>query len=141
MMKRYIGTKTLLAMPMTRGQYNNYQGWLTPEGQDKDTPGYLVEYTDGGLPNHPAHTGYISWSPAEQFEKTYREIPASTLQPHQQRVVDEKAELDTKMLALLKFVDTPIFTGLATDEQRRLRSQYSAMHMYSSVLAERIKAF
>lgn len=71
-MKQFLGTKTLKARPMTRGEYNDYRDRAPPEGEDQSTPGYLVEYTDGGKANHPAHTGYISWSPSDVFEQAYR---------------------------------------------------------------------
>jgi len=64
------------------------------------------------------------------------------LQPHQQRVVDEKTELDTKLQALGKFIaDNPIYAGLSVDERQRLRRQYDAMTQYSGILGERIRAF
>lgn len=72
LMTKHIGTKTLLAVAMTRGQYNTYRGWDIPAGENPDDPGYLVEYTDGGQPNHPSHKGYISWSPKDVFEDAYR---------------------------------------------------------------------
>ena len=78
-MQRYIGTKRLKAKPMTRGEYNSYRGWLTPEDENQYEAGYLVEYEDGGKPNHPNHPnhgGYISWSSADVFERTYQPIPA-----------------------------------------------------------------
>ena len=34
-MKRYIGTKVILARPLTRGEYNAYRGWTPPEGEDQ----------------------------------------------------------------------------------------------------------
>lgn len=71
-MNKFIGTKLLEAMPMTLGEYNKYQGWVMPEDQDPDAEGNLVEYLDGGKPNHPDHKGYISWSPKEQFDNAYR---------------------------------------------------------------------
>jgi hypothetical protein len=70
-MKRFIGTKMIAAVPMTRGEYNDYRGWKAPEGEDQSVRGCLVEYLDGGKPNDPRHAGYISWSPAEQFENAY----------------------------------------------------------------------
>jgi hypothetical protein len=64
------------------------------------------------------------------------------LQPHQQRVVDEKSELDTKILALEKFIaGSPIFTGLPDAEKERLVRQASCMNEYSGILGERIEAF
>lgn len=74
-----IGTKTVLAAgPMTRGEYNAYRGWNPPEGEDQTVPGYLVEYTDGSKPNDTRHAGYISWSPTEQFDNSYRPCNAMT---------------------------------------------------------------
>lgn len=73
-MKHYIGTKELLAKPMTRGEYNVYRGWDTPEEEDPLDQGYLVEYLDSPNPNHENHENYISWSPADVFERTYREL-------------------------------------------------------------------
>lgn len=75
-MKQYIGTKVLLAQPMTRGEYNAYRGWTPPEGEDQTVPGYLVEYQDGGKANDERHKGYISWSPGDVFERAYRETSA-----------------------------------------------------------------
>lgn len=63
------------------------------------------------------------------------------LQPHQQRVVDEKAALDIKCTALTSFVCTNIFVALNFDEQDRLQRQLTIMRNYSRVLQERITAF
>lgn len=70
-MKLYIGTKAVLARPMTRGEYNDYRGWTPPEGEDQAVDGFLVEYLAGGAPNHPGHDGYVSWSPADVFLRAY----------------------------------------------------------------------
>jgi hypothetical protein len=73
-MKKYTGTKTLMARPMTRGEYNTYRGWEIPADENPNDPGYLVEYelVEGEKQLHPDHKGYISWSPASVFEKSYR---------------------------------------------------------------------
>ena len=71
-MKQYIGTKLIAATPMTRLAYNQLRGWQLPSDENGDDEGYLVEYKDGGKPNHPDFQGYVSWSPKEQFEKAYR---------------------------------------------------------------------
>ena len=63
------------------------------------------------------------------------------MQPHQQRVVDEKAELDEKLTKLDAFGRTPLFASLPDDEQGRLNRQHSLMEQYSAVLGERIAAF
>ncbi len=62
--------------------------------------------------------------------------------PHQQRVVDEKTELDDKREKLRAFIDgNAIFASLPTDEQHRLQCQDGYMEAYSEVLGERIAAF
>lgn len=64
------------------------------------------------------------------------------MQPHQQRVVDEKAALDLKREALRTFIAShPTFETLPVDEQNRLRRQHVAMVEYSDVLGERVAAF
>lgn len=68
-MKLFIGAKRVLAMAMSRGEYNDYRGWECSANEDPQDAGYLVEYLDGGESNHPNHEGYISWSPASPFEK------------------------------------------------------------------------
>jgi hypothetical protein len=73
-MKKYIGTKMIKARPMTRAEYNKYRGWELPEDEDGDDKGFLVEYIDGGQPNHQNHKGYISWSPENVFNRAYRSI-------------------------------------------------------------------
>ncbi len=77
-MKLFIGTKIVKSQPMTRLQYNIYRGWGLPAHENGADAGYLVEYTDGGKPNHPDHVGYISWSPKEQFDNAYRETSGMT---------------------------------------------------------------
>lgn len=146
-MQTHIGTKIINAEPMTRGEYNKLRGWEVPADENPDDAGYLVEYTDGGKANHPNFKGYISWSPADVFERAYRPIPAiEHLPPHQQRVVIEKAELDDKIGKLAAFIATfdkpfSVFGGLPEPERMRLYAQHRAMVAYSTILAERIAAF
>lgn len=64
------------------------------------------------------------------------------MQPHQQRVVDEKTELDEKATALSNFIGTsPIFETLDPAEQARLKEQCEIMWQYSEILGQRIAAF
>lgn len=78
MSQDYYGTKRITATPMTRGEYNAYRGWTVPADEDPNDEGYLVEYTDGGRSNHPGHIGYISWSPKDVFEQSYRPVTGMT---------------------------------------------------------------
>ena len=65
-----------------------------------------------------------------------------TYAPHQQRVVDEKTELDEKLKKLTAFIDTnTVFENLPEDEKTRLVRQESCMSEYSKILGERIAAF
>lgn len=138
----YEGTKRLLATPMTRGAYNQYRGWETPADENPKDDGYLVEYQDGGKPNCPRHAGYISWSPKDVFERSYKELPVSTLPPHQQRVLDEKQELDIRITRLDEFIlRNALFRQLDPEEQARLRRQLDVMRELSLILGERISAF
>ena len=73
-MKKFIGTKTVIAKPMTRGKYNEYRGWDMPADEDPWDDGYLVEYLSGGKSNDERHEGYISWSPKAVFEEAYKEV-------------------------------------------------------------------
>lgn len=68
----YIGTKCISALPMSRGEYNQYRGWAPPPGEEQEVEGYLVEYLDGGEANDDRHHGYISWSPRDVFEAAYK---------------------------------------------------------------------
>ena len=64
------------------------------------------------------------------------------LQPHQQRVVDEKVELDKKATALSNFIGFNLmFEKLDPAEQERLREQNDVMWRYSEILGARIAAF
>lgn len=72
--KYYEGTKRLYAWPMTKQDYVDYRDWMLPGNEDGNEAGYLVEYEDGGDANVAGHVGYVSWSPASVFERTYREI-------------------------------------------------------------------
>lgn len=64
------------------------------------------------------------------------------MQPHQQRVVEEKADLDVKIAALQKFLqESPMMAKLDRGEVYRLNAQNLIMVQYSAILGERIQAF
>lgn len=72
----------------------------------------------------------------------HREPAASTVPPHQQRVLDEKRELDERLSKLDAFIlDNPLYLQLPADEQDRLSRQSKAMAAYSDILGERIACF
>lgn len=77
-MKRYIGTKLINAKPMTRQAYNDFRGWTLPVDENGADEGYLVEYVDGGKGNTDHYAGYVSWSPADVFDRAYRPCEGMT---------------------------------------------------------------
>ena len=70
-MSVYVGTKVINAKPMTRAAYNALRGWVVPSNENPDDAGFLVEYADGQRPNVRGFGGYVSWSPADVFERAY----------------------------------------------------------------------
>jgi hypothetical protein len=144
MTTQYIGTKRVLAQPMTRGDYNAYRGWQVPADENPADDGYLVEYLDGGPSNAFGHAGYISWSPKDVFERSYKEVnEVPGLAPHQQRVVDEHAELLERLCKLRAFIadDKGPFRRLDDAERHRLMRQEEVMTELAEILAERVAAF
>lgn len=71
-MQRFIETKLINATPMNRQDYNDFRGWQLPSDENGADEGFLVEYVDGGNANTEQYAGYVSWSPKEVFEKSYR---------------------------------------------------------------------
>jgi hypothetical protein len=71
-MKLYTGTKQVMAKKMTKQEYCEYRGWVVPENEDPSEIGMIVEYVEGSDSNHPAHKGYISWSPLIPFQMAYK---------------------------------------------------------------------
>lgn len=63
-MKKYIGTKEVLAQPMSAEVFYTLKGggWAYPGKTNPKDEGYHVRYSDG----------YESWCPKEQFESAYR---------------------------------------------------------------------
>lgn len=63
------------------------------------------------------------------------------MQPHQQRVLDEKSALDEKVTKLQAFLDGQVFQTLDSMDQRDLHEQFAHMCDYSATLARRIARF
>ena len=73
-MNQFIGTKLINAVAMTRLEYNQFRGWTLPADECGDDAGYLVEYLDGGKANTTQYAGYVSWSPKDVFDRSYRPV-------------------------------------------------------------------
>lgn len=70
-----------------------------------------------------------------------QQAAAPALQPHQQRMLDEKAQLDPRVKALQAFVETPLFASLDSSEQFDQHDQLNAMERYQAALGRRIARF
>lgn len=132
-MQKYIGTKVINAVPMTRLEYNQLRGWQLPEDENGADEGFLVEYVDGGKANHPGFTGYISWSPKDVFERAYK-----LAETHIDRMLIESAELKEKCQKLFYFLSSDKFKELSDLEQGMLVTQHAHMQQYRMILDARI---
>ena len=64
-----------------------------------------------------------------------------TLQPYQQRVIEERNQLAERFDKLEVFFSDPTFDTLSFEERELLRRQRSHMEGYLNALNERIDAF
>jgi hypothetical protein len=63
------------------------------------------------------------------------------MKEYQKRVVEEKTDLDNKLVKLNNFIESDRFEDVDEEEQERLTRQGIAMQDYSLILEERIAAF
>lgn len=63
------------------------------------------------------------------------------MQAYQERVVEEKNELDIKIEKLTTFLKGEAYDKLNPAEQGRMAKQLDIMRSYSDVLGDRIRAF
>lgn len=63
------------------------------------------------------------------------------MEAYQQRVVDEKAELDEKREKLRDFLYTDNFAAMKDGDRGLLQAQYIIMGNYSGILQSRIEGF
>ena len=123
-MKKFIGTKVIMAEPMTMTEAQKVLGReIKPATVEED--GYLVEYKDG----------YKSWSPKNVFEEAYK--PAETFLD---RLAIEQNELTEKVDKLRKFLsveDAQMKVG--SFQFVRMTEQLEAMEKYLNILTIRIE--
>ena len=124
-MKKYIGTKVIMAEPMTVTEAQKVLGReLKPATAEED--GYLVEYKDG----------YKSWSPKSVFEEAYK--------PYNDfidRVRIECDELDDRLTKLNEVLNKDGFREKVGDYQYKLMSLQSyCMELYLIALEYRMKS-
>jgi hypothetical protein len=133
-------------MPSTTIKYFAF-AHLPPKLQAVSKPiGELAEKLETMLPDGPEKSAGMRklLEAKDCFVRCALDMPepaANAVPPHQQRVLDEKAELDERRERLAAFFSTPIFHGLPESEQIRMERQAVAMRTYSEILGERIAAF
>jgi hypothetical protein len=59
----------------------------------------------------------------------------------EQRLTDEKNELDYKVKKLVEFCSGPVFEQLDDKNRELLKDQLAAMRVYSFILGERLDLF
>lgn len=125
-MKKYIGTKTVMAEPMTMGEA--YEKELLKAGRvpsefEKKDKGYLVEYEDGCQ----------SWSPAGVFEKAYNiaETPID-------RMHIEHTEESERYQKGANFIKSQTFSKLNYLARTLLSAQNETQREYLYLLQDRI---
>lgn len=134
-------------MPSTTIKYFAF-AHLPPKLQAVSKPlGELAEKLETLLPDGPEKSAGMRklLEAKDCFVRCALDMPepaASTVPPHQQRVIDEKAARDGEISRLAAFIDgNAMFATLPTDEQARMRRQLDVMRELSVILGERIAAF
>ena len=125
-MKKYIGTKVIMAEPMTMTEAQKVLGKeLKPATVEED--GYLVEYNDG----------YKSWSPKSVFEEAYK--PSETVLDRLKIEYAELNERREKLEAFLKNGFSEVIKKVGTQQAALLLMQSNYMKDYLEILYTRIK--
>lgn len=127
-MKKYIGTKTVMAEPMTMGEAyerNLLKVGRKPSECETDKAGYLVE----------CEGGYQSWSPADVFEKAYKvaETPLD-------RMHIEHTEESERYQKGADFIKSQTFSKLNYLARTLLSAQNETQREYIYLLQDRIAA-
>ena len=121
-MKKYIGTKTIMAKPMAKSEAEKVLNRSLADAKGGED-GYLVEYPDG----------YKSWSPKETFEEAYK-----VADTHLDRMRIEYADVKERVLKLHTFLMSEEFRALPKEKQAKLQAQCGAMSAYVEILGQRI---
>lgn len=121
-MKKYIGTKTIMAKPMAKSEAEKVLNRSLADAKGGDD-GYLVEYQDG----------YKSWSPKETFEEAYK-----VADTYLDSMRIEYADVKERVLKLHTSLMSEEFRALPKEKQAKLQAQCGAMSAYVEILGQRI---
>ena len=122
-MKQYIGTKVIMAEPMTMTEAQKVLGReIKPATVEED--GYLVEYKDG----------YKSWSPKSVFDEAY-----ASYNDFKDRLRIEHDELYDRLIKLNTALQKDGFREKVGDYQYKMMvKQASGMQEYYNALRNRM---
>ena len=121
-MKKYIGTKTIMAKPMAKSEAEKVLNRSLADAKG-GADGYLVEYSDG----------YKSWSPKETFEEAYK-----IADTYLDRMRIEYADVKERVLKLHSFLMSEEFRDMPKEKKNKLQAQCGAMSAYVEILGQRI---
>ena len=133
-MKKFIGTKEVLAEPMMEGiAYAN--GWARKgafvDDNHNGREGYHVQYVN------PDGSTYDSWSPKDVFFLFFK--PSETFR---ERVQIERDELAVKVEKLSTFLNkNNVETEIGINQYRLLIKQLTYMENYLAILDIRLEDF
>ena len=121
-MKKYIGTKTIMAMTMAKSEAEKVLNRSLADAKGGED-GYLVEYPDG----------YKSWSPKETFEEAYK-----IADTYLDRMRIEYADVKERVLKLHTFLMSEEFRDMPKEKKNKFKAQCGAMLAYVEILGQRI---
>lgn len=126
-MKKYIGTKEVMAEPMLKS-VAVANGWARTSNDKVDLPGYHVQY------NNPDGTTYDSWSPKDVFEKSYK-----CAETYVNRLYIELEDVESRHKKLAAFLESEYFKRIKQEGTKFLLTlQSMVMTQYSCILSQRI---
>lgn len=130
-LKKYIGTKEVMAAPMDEATAVAKGFARKNEDNHEWRSGYHVQYTN------PDGSTYDSWSPKDVFEKSYQ-----VAEDFKDRLIIEFKELKERFNKLDAFLDEndydKIVEKCGTVQTALMLFQYHAMRRYYNVLKTRI---
>lgn len=126
-MKKYIGTKEVMAEPMLKS-VAVANGWARTSNDKVDLAGYHVQY------NNPDGTTYDSWSPKDVFEKSYK-----CAETYVNRLYIELEDVESRHKKLAAFLESEYFRKIKEEGTKFLLTLQSiVMTQYSCILSQRI---
>ena len=131
-LKKYIGTKEVMAAPMDEVTAVTKGFARKNEDNHEWRSGYHVQYTN------PDGSTYDSWSPKDVFEKSYQ-----VAEDFKDRLIIEFKELKERFNKLDAFLDEKDYDKVVEicgpAQTALMFSQYHAMRHYHDILKTRIE--